>query len=41
MFSHPTVGIFDMAKNEVVELMFTTIFPILLRNNKRDFNVYS
>jgi hypothetical protein len=36
---YPTVGIFDNAKNEVVEMMFTSIFPILLKNNKRHFEL--
>jgi len=36
--SCPTIGIFDTAKNEVVEMMFSSIYPILLRNNKRHFD---
>ncbi|ORY22603.1 hypothetical protein LY90DRAFT_675834 [Neocallimastix californiae] len=31
----PTIGIYDFAKNEVVELMYSSIYPILLRNNKK------
>jgi hypothetical protein len=30
----PTVGIFDEAKDEVVEIMFSSIYPILIRKNK-------
>ncbi|ORX87561.1 hypothetical protein BCR32DRAFT_264155 [Anaeromyces robustus] len=33
--SCPTVGIFDDAKNEVVELMYDSIYPILLKENKK------
>ncbi|ORX43449.1 hypothetical protein BCR36DRAFT_373946, partial [Piromyces finnis] len=36
---YPAVGIFDNAKNEVVEMMYTSIFPILLKNNKRHFDL--
>ncbi|KAG4103055.1 hypothetical protein H8356DRAFT_1031158 [Neocallimastix lanati (nom. inval.)] len=32
--SYPTVGMYDDAKNEVVEVMFSSIYPILLRKNK-------
>jgi len=32
---YPTVGMFDQAKNEVVEMMYTSIYPILLRDNKK------
>ncbi|ORX43441.1 hypothetical protein BCR36DRAFT_303844, partial [Piromyces finnis] len=35
MCSFPTVGVFDEAKNEIVELMFSSIYPILLRKNKK------
>jgi len=31
----PTVGIFDNAKEEVVEMMYTSIYPILLKNNEK------
>ncbi|ORX43438.1 hypothetical protein BCR36DRAFT_460764 [Piromyces finnis] len=31
----PTIGIFDNAKEEVVELMYTSIYPILLKNNEK------
>jgi len=31
----PTVGIFDEAKNEIVELMYSSIYPILLRKDKK------
>jgi len=34
----PTIGMFDNAKNEVVEMMYSSIFPILLRKNKRDLH---
>jgi len=37
--TYPTVGIFDNAKNEVVEMMYTSVFPILLKNNKRHFEL--
>jgi len=33
--SYPTVGMYDTAKNEVVELMYSSIYPILLRDNKK------
>jgi len=33
--TYPTIGMFDNAKNEVVETMFTSIFPILLRQNRK------
>jgi len=32
--SYPTVGMYDDAKNEVVEIMFSSIYPILLRKNR-------
>jgi len=32
--SFPTVGMYDDAKSEVVEIMFSSIYPILIRNNK-------
>jgi len=32
--TYPTAGIFDEAKDEVVELMFFTIFPIFLQNHR-------
>jgi hypothetical protein len=38
MCSYPTVGMFDNAKNEVVEMMYSSIFPILLRKNKKQLN---
>jgi len=34
-YTYPTVGIFDEAKDEVVESMFVTIFPALLQNNRK------
>jgi len=34
-FSYPTVGIFDEAKDEVVEAMYFSIFPILLQQNRK------
>jgi len=39
MNSYPTVGIFDIAKNEVVEMMYTSIFPILLKSNIKHFEL--
>jgi len=33
--TYPTVGIFDNAKNEIVEMMYSSIYPILLRNNRK------
>jgi len=33
--TYPTVGIFDFAKNEIVEMMYSSIYPILLRNNRK------
>ncbi|ORX77346.1 hypothetical protein BCR32DRAFT_270709 [Anaeromyces robustus] len=33
--NHPVIGIFDEAKNEVVESMYHTIFPRLLQNNRK------
>ncbi|KAG4103067.1 hypothetical protein H8356DRAFT_1288506 [Neocallimastix lanati (nom. inval.)] len=35
MSTHPTIGMYDIAKNEIVELMYSSIYPILLRNNKK------
>jgi len=32
---YPTVGMYDQAKNEVVEMMYSSIYPILLRENKK------
>jgi len=31
----PTVSIFDDAKEEVVSMMYSSIFPILLKRNKK------
>ncbi len=31
----PTVGMYDAAKDEIVEMMYNSIYPILLRNNKK------
>jgi len=36
--TYPTVGIFDNAKNEIVEMMYSSIYPILLRNNRKHHN---
>jgi len=33
--TYPTVGIYDTAKNEVVEMMYSSIYPILLRKNQK------
>ncbi|KAG4103070.1 hypothetical protein H8356DRAFT_982675 [Neocallimastix lanati (nom. inval.)] len=33
--SLPTVGIFDVAKDEVVDLMYNSIYPILLSKNEK------
>jgi len=33
--TYPTAGIFDEAKDEVVELMFFTIFPIFLQDHRK------
>lgn len=33
--THPTVGIFDEAKNEVIENMYQSIYPILIIDNKK------
>ncbi|ORX87558.1 hypothetical protein BCR32DRAFT_240035 [Anaeromyces robustus] len=41
LLNNPTIGIFDMAKNEVVEMMFSTIYPIFLRQNKKFLNITS
>jgi len=35
MATYPTVGIFDEAKNEIVENMYRSIYPILLKNNRK------
>jgi len=34
-YTYPTVGIFDEAKDEVVESMYFSIFPILLQQNRK------
>jgi len=34
-YTYPTVGIFDEAKDEVVEAMYFSIFPILLQQNRK------
>ncbi|ORX78808.1 hypothetical protein BCR32DRAFT_328393 [Anaeromyces robustus] len=34
-YTYPTVGIFDEAKDEVVESMYFSIFPCLLQQNRR------
>lgn len=34
-YTYPTVGIFDEAKDEVVESMYLSIFPILLQQNRK------
>lgn len=31
----PTTGIFDAAKDEVVEMIYNSIYPIFLKNNKK------
>ncbi|KAG4103069.1 hypothetical protein H8356DRAFT_982673 [Neocallimastix lanati (nom. inval.)] len=31
----PTVGIFDVAKDEVVDMMYNSIYPIFLKKNKK------
>jgi len=36
--SYPTVGIYDNAKNEVVEMMYSSLFPIFLRRNRKNIN---
>jgi len=36
--SYPTVGIYDNAKNEVVEMMYSSLFPIFLRRNRKNLN---
>lgn len=33
--TYPTIGMFDHAKNEIVEMMYSSIFPILLRQNRK------
>ncbi|ORX45452.1 hypothetical protein BCR36DRAFT_299500 [Piromyces finnis] len=38
MCSYPTIGMFDNAKNEIVEMMYSSIFPILLRQNRKQMN---
>jgi len=35
MCTYPTVGMYDNAKNEVVEMMFSSIYPILLDKSKK------
>jgi TRAP-type C4-dicarboxylate transport system permease small subunit len=41
-YTYPTVGIFDEAKDEVVESMYLSIFPILLQQNRKQLgDVYS
>jgi len=32
---NPTIGVYDSAKNEVVEMMYNSIYPIFLKNNKQ------
>jgi len=34
MCSYPTVGIYDQAAREVIEMMYTSLYPILLNQNK-------
>jgi TRAP-type C4-dicarboxylate transport system permease small subunit len=34
-YTYPTVGIFDEAKDEVVETMYLSLFPILLQQNRK------
>jgi TRAP-type C4-dicarboxylate transport system permease small subunit len=34
-YTYPTVGIFDEAKDEVIESMYLSIFPILLQQNRK------
>ncbi|KAL6597633.1 hypothetical protein U3516DRAFT_564477, partial [Neocallimastix sp. 'constans'] len=34
MCSTPTIGMYDAAKNEVVDMMFSSIYPILIEKNK-------
>ncbi|ORX87559.1 hypothetical protein BCR32DRAFT_240036 [Anaeromyces robustus] len=34
--SYPTVGMYDTARNEVVEMMYSSIYPILLEKHKED-----
>jgi len=34
MCSYPTVGIYDQAAREVIEMMYTSLYPILLSQNK-------
>ncbi|ORX78807.1 hypothetical protein BCR32DRAFT_269858 [Anaeromyces robustus] len=36
--TYPVVGIFDEAKDEVVESMYFSIFPLLLQNNRKQLN---
>ncbi|ORX87565.1 hypothetical protein BCR32DRAFT_289221 [Anaeromyces robustus] len=31
----PSVGIFDAAKDEIVDIMYTTIYPVLLKKNEK------
>jgi len=36
--SFPTVGIFDTAKEEVVDMMYNSIYPIFLQKYKKQLN---
>jgi len=38
MCTCPTIGMFDNAKNEIVEMMYSSIFPILLRQNRKQLH---
>jgi len=38
MCTYPTIGMFDEAKNEIVEMMYSSIFPILLRQNRKQLH---
>jgi hypothetical protein len=38
MCTYPTVSMFDEAKNEVVEMMYNSIFPILLKKNRKELH---
>ncbi|KAG4095522.1 hypothetical protein H8356DRAFT_1276326 [Neocallimastix lanati (nom. inval.)] len=38
MCTYPTIGMFDIAKNEIVEMMYSSIFPILLRQNRKQLH---
>jgi len=33
--TYPTVGIYDGAANEVIEMMYISLYPILLKQNKK------